>query len=90
MNLRILGPNKIMKIIIIIIIFGYIAPCENVNQCNTQRPRVIIHYNLPINMYFNHDLHITRKRWNKLMKMRNGNHMTNNNKINIKVILSTW
>ena len=30
-------------------------------------------------MYFNHDSHITRKRWNRLMKMRNGNHVNNNN-----------
>ena len=80
MNLRLIGPNKIIKIIIIIILIGYIAPCENVNYRNAQRPRIIIHYNLPINMYFNHDSHITRKRWNKLMKMKNGNHENNNNK----------
>ena len=75
MNLRILGPNKTIKILIFIILIGYIAPCENINYRYTQYPRIIVHYNLIINMYFNHESHITRK----LMKMKNGNH-TNNNK----------
>ena len=35
-------------------------------------------------MYFNHDSHTTRKRWNKLMKMRNGNNTTNTIQANNK------
>ena len=29
-------------------------------------------------MYFNYNSHITRKRWNKLMKIKNGNQAPNN------------
>ena len=81
MNLRLIGPNNKLTIkIIIIILVGFIAPCENVNYRNTQYPRIIIHYKLMINMYFNHESHITRKRWNKLMKIKNGNHLNSNKK----------
>ena len=79
MNPRTKGPNIFTKIMILMIIIGYTAPCVNVNQGKSQRPRTIIHFNIPINLYFNRDSHITRKRWNKLIKMKNGNCTINNN-----------
>ena len=81
MNLRLVGPNnKITIKLLVIIVIGFLAPCDNVNYRNSQKPRIIIHYKLLINMYFNHNSHLTHKQWNKLMKIKNGNHVNRNNK----------
>ena len=62
-----------MKLIIIIISLAFINPCSNIASKDGHRPREIINYYITINMYFNHSSYITRKRWNKIMKITNGN-----------------
>ena len=81
MNHRTIGHNKliIIKIIIIMVLIGYTVPCVNVNQGKSQRPRIIIQVYIPYSVFNNKKSHITRKRWNKLIKIKNGNSDTNNN-----------
>ena len=71
--LSILDNKTRMKLIIIIMLTGYAYPCRNIAYRESTRPREIIPYAIIINMYFNHQSHIARKRWNKLMKITNGN-----------------
>ena len=69
-----------MKLIVIIISHAFINPCSNIASRDGHRARDIINYSIIINMYFNHSSHITRKRWNKIMKITNSNQTKSNEK----------
>ena len=61
---------------------GFLISCDNINHKRSAHPQRVVSYNIIINIYFNYNSHITRKRWNKLMKIKNGNQepKSNNNK----------
>ena len=59
---------------------GFSFPCKNISFGESACPHMMVSHPVIINMYFNHNSYITRKRWNKIMKMTNGNQPPNNKK----------